>query len=343
MKERPGVENALATIGAVFWMVQIIPQIIKSHRSKSTTGLSAGLMFIWALASIFLGSYLVAQRLSIPLQIQPQAFGVLASISTAQILYYSHKWSKRNAVLFFVAFNLVFAGFETGSVFALWAGQDRGVEWPIQMYGYISAVLLAVALAPQYYEIWKFKEVLGISMTFLIVDTLGGVFSLASLFCRAKLDIAGLVSYALVVILDSIVILLAIILNPLASRRRRKEGKPENIHDALSLAVAEEGASPSTSTSTCRRASTMDPPPTATGDGMGGGLGKSVSAIAREREMSINQEKEKEEESEKAAVNEEREKEGQNKREEISTSTPTSSSSSDETRVSPKERTTTTQ
>jgi hypothetical protein len=44
MHENKGVENALATIGAVLWMVQIVPQIVKSHRSKSTLGLSAGLM-----------------------------------------------------------------------------------------------------------------------------------------------------------------------------------------------------------------------------------------------------------------------------------------------------------
>jgi len=44
MKENKPVENALATIGAVMWTVQIIPQIFKSYRSKSTLGLSASLM-----------------------------------------------------------------------------------------------------------------------------------------------------------------------------------------------------------------------------------------------------------------------------------------------------------
>ncbi|WWC90033.1 uncharacterized protein L201_004963 [Kwoniella dendrophila CBS 6074] len=288
MKERKGVENALATIGAVMWMVQIIPQIVKSHRSKSTTGLSAGLMLIWALASVFLGAYLVTQRLSIPLQVQPQAFGILAAISTAQIFYYSHGWSKRNTILFFVIFCLVGGGFEVGSVYALWAGEDNGVNWPIQMYGYISAVLLAVALAPQYYEIWKFKEVLGISMTFLIVDTLGGVFSLSSLFCRAKLDIAGLVSYALVVVLDSIVIILALILNPLARRRRKREGKPENIHEN-SLESIENGLGVVPSHPE-QQITKYQNPPTATGDGMGEGLGKSVSR-EREEQREISGEK----------------------------------------------------
>ncbi|OCF35442.1 integral membrane protein [Kwoniella heveanensis CBS 569] len=307
MKENKGAENALATIGAVMWMVQIVPQIIKSHRSKSTTGLSAGLMFIWALASLFLGAYLVTQRLSIPLQVQPQAFGVLSAVSTCQILYYSHNWSKKAVIWSFVVFCVVFAGFEAGSVYALWAGQDNGVDWPIQMYGYISAVLLAVALAPQYYEIWKFKEVLGISMMFLIVDTLGGVFSLASLFFRDKLDIAGLVSYALVVVLDSIVILLAIILNPLARRRRARagvapgaagaavaagdtiassqtEGKvsvnSENSAERGEVAV---GVGSDSIEGTRTVVSDGAHPPTQTGDGMGEGLGKSVSREQEER------------------------------------------------------------
>jgi uncharacterized protein with PQ loop repeat len=135
--ENKPVENALGTIGAVLWTIQILPQIVKSYRSKSTLGLSAGLpsnsaaqvhsntltpRSIWAIASWFLGSYIVVQRLSIPLQIQPQLFGSLAAVSVAQCLYYDKGWSKLRAVLFFITFEVLFAGFEAGSVFALWVG-----------------------------------------------------------------------------------------------------------------------------------------------------------------------------------------------------------------------------
>ena len=44
LKPNPGIENGLSTVGAVLWTVQIIPQIVKSYRSKSTLGLSASLM-----------------------------------------------------------------------------------------------------------------------------------------------------------------------------------------------------------------------------------------------------------------------------------------------------------
>ncbi|KEP48195.1 putative integral to membrane protein, partial [Rhizoctonia solani 123E] len=56
----------LWTLGTVMWMVQLIPQIIKSYREKSTDGLSPWLMFIWALSAPFLGVYMIAQDISIP-------------------------------------------------------------------------------------------------------------------------------------------------------------------------------------------------------------------------------------------------------------------------------------
>ncbi|WVQ71640.1 hypothetical protein IAR50_001180 [Cryptococcus sp. DSM 104548] len=227
MKQNKAAENALGTIGAIFWMIQIAPQIIKSHREKTTKGLSASLMFIWALASLFLGAYNVVQELSIPLQIQPQAFGALAAVSTCQCLHYERGYSKKKVWALFIGFCSIFAGFEAGSVYALRAGLGNGVEWPITMYGYIAAVLLAVALLPQYWEIYRFKEVIGISLMFMAVDILGGIFSFASLFFRTDLDVAAFVSYVLVVILDGIVVLLYFILNPIARRRRRAEGTEE--------------------------------------------------------------------------------------------------------------------
>ncbi|EIW69705.1 hypothetical protein TREMEDRAFT_30677 [Tremella mesenterica DSM 1558] len=223
MKENKAVENALATIGAVMWMVQILPQIVKSYRTKSTLGLSALLMLIWAIASLFLSTYIVVQRLSIPLQIQPQVFGVLCAVSWSQCLYYQHKFTRLQASLCLLAFCVVFAGFEAGSVYALWAGQRNGTDAPILFYGYTSSVLLAVALLPQYWEIYKLKEVVGISLIFMAVDMLGGIFSFLSLFFRPKLDIAAFVSYALVVVLDGIVVLLAFILNPITRRRRERD------------------------------------------------------------------------------------------------------------------------
>ena len=78
------------------------------------------LLSLWAFAALFLGTYIVVQRLSIPLQVQPQIFGVLGAMSWCQCLYYEHGYSKRKAISILVGFCVIFAGFEAGSVYALW-------------------------------------------------------------------------------------------------------------------------------------------------------------------------------------------------------------------------------
>ncbi|TXT07129.1 hypothetical protein VHUM_03299 [Vanrija humicola] len=229
LPENALLDNGLATIGAILWSVQVIPQIIKSHQTKSTEGLSPHLMLIWATACLFEGAYLVAMRSSLPLQLQPQCFGLLGAVSWAQCLYYSYGFSKRKAITYLVSFWAIFAGFEAASVFTLWHLQAKGITWPLPMYGYITTVLLAMGLLPQYYEIWVHKEVFGISMGFMLIDIAGGVFSAASLFFHNPFDYIACVQFMLVVVLDGLVVVLALILNPIAERRRAAEDKDDDL------------------------------------------------------------------------------------------------------------------
>jgi len=53
---------------------------------------------------------------------------------------------------------------------------------------------------PQYYEIYKHGAVLGISLTFMAVDCLGGIFSILSLIFKSKFDVLAAVAYSLVVV-----------------------------------------------------------------------------------------------------------------------------------------------
>ena len=53
---------------------------------------------------------------------------------------------------------------------------------------------------PQYWEIYKFKEVIGISVLFMLVDMLGGVFSDLSLAFKDSFDVVAGVAYSLVVV-----------------------------------------------------------------------------------------------------------------------------------------------
>jgi len=53
---------------------------------------------------------------------------------------------------------------------------------------------------PQFYEIYKHGTVLGISLTFMAVDLLGGIFSTLSLIFKNKVDVLATVAYALVMV-----------------------------------------------------------------------------------------------------------------------------------------------
>lgn len=53
---------------------------------------------------------------------------------------------------------------------------------------------------PQYYEIYKYKEVIGVSLMFMFVDMMGGVFSDLSLAFKEHFDVVAGVAYSLVVV-----------------------------------------------------------------------------------------------------------------------------------------------
>jgi PQ loop repeat len=54
--------------------------------------------------------------------------------------------------------------------------------------------------SPQYYEIYKYKEVIGISVLFMFIDWLGGVSSVISLAFKETFDVIAGVAYSLVVV-----------------------------------------------------------------------------------------------------------------------------------------------
>ena len=94
--------------------------------------------------------------------------------------------------------------------------------------------------SPQYIEIYRLKEVRGISLLFMALDIGGGFFSLLSLVFKPQFDGVAALSYIsvivghthqtcrcdysrLVKVLDGIIVALFFILNPRARRRREAE------------------------------------------------------------------------------------------------------------------------
>ncbi|CAE7194992.1 unnamed protein product [Rhizoctonia solani] len=243
MPVNAAAENVLATIGTVMWMVQLGKFTTPYYRDKSTEGLSPWLMFIWALSTPFLGVYMIAQNISIPLILQPQLFGAMSAFSWIQCLYYNYHKTKIYCALAYFTFLVLSGAFQGGFAILARTKYKNGDVWSLRTFALISAILLSCGLLPQYWEIWKRKEVVGVSILFMTIDLLGGVFSAVSLVFREAFDVFAAVPYLLVVVLDGLVIALAIILNPLARRRRRRGELNERRVEDMELREYKQSAS----------------------------------------------------------------------------------------------------
>ena len=61
-------------------------------------------------------------------------------------------------------------------------------------------MLCPPAERPQFYEIYKQRAVLGISLLFMVIDLFGGAFSIVSLVFKRQVDLLAAVAYSLVVV-----------------------------------------------------------------------------------------------------------------------------------------------
>ncbi|KAJ6615545.1 PQ loop repeat-domain-containing protein [Mycena sp. CBHHK59/15] len=200
-------ENVLGTLGTVCWTAQLAPQVWKSYREKSTKGLSEWLVLCWGVSGGFFGVYAIIQNLNIPLIIQPQLFGLLCLISWGQCQYYDSTRLKYLSFIIASGFIAIIIGFEAGMVFAVRPSFEEGNNRAIQFFGIFSSVLLVFGLVTQYYEIYQRREVVGLSIMFMIVDFLRGVFSDLSLAFKPKFDAIAAITYSLVVVMDGVVYL----------------------------------------------------------------------------------------------------------------------------------------
>ncbi|KAL8290184.1 hypothetical protein RQP46_003123 [Phenoliferia psychrophenolica] len=107
-----------------------------------------------------------------------------------------------------------------GSGKAMMAAAANGVKGVDQAFGILSAVFLSGGFLPQIYQIWRDREVVGVSYAFLAIDSLGAVCSIMSLGFKQEIDGIALANYIGVFLVEVVVMLSALYLNPRAKRRR---------------------------------------------------------------------------------------------------------------------------
>jgi uncharacterized protein with PQ loop repeat len=92
---------------------------------------------------------------------------------------------------------LLIGALEVALVFAIRPSMNKPA---IMFFGVFASILIATGLIPQYSEIIKRKEVVGISLVFLTIDILGGLFSDLSLIFRDHFDVVAAASYTAVIV-----------------------------------------------------------------------------------------------------------------------------------------------
>ncbi|KAI8175030.1 thymidylate kinase [Colletotrichum sp. SAR 10_86] len=188
--------NALGTLGAVCWSIQLIPQIIINYRRHNATGLQPSMMMLWAWAGVPLGVYNIVEDFNIALRIQPQILTFLSLATWIQCYYYERNWSVLRSLAVVTPIAAVMAGIQAALVFALRIPKSRGTEWPMIVMAVLSAALLAAGVLRHYWDIYVHRTVRGISFIFVAIDAAGDVFSLASIFFQPSVDILGVIIYA---------------------------------------------------------------------------------------------------------------------------------------------------
>ncbi|KAF1356208.1 PQ loop repeat protein [Delphinella strobiligena] len=188
--------NVLGTIGAVCWSIQLIPQIIINYRRHNATGLQPTMMMFWAWAGVPLGVYNIVSGFNIALQVQPQILAFLSLTTWIQVYYYEKKWSVFHILAIVVPIAAVMAGIELGLIFALRSGKSRGATWPITLMAVLAALFLALGVLRHYLDIYLHRTVRGISFIFCGIDALGDLTSILALLFQPKIEILGMIIYA---------------------------------------------------------------------------------------------------------------------------------------------------
>ncbi|KAI9434540.1 hypothetical protein F5148DRAFT_1372130 [Russula earlei] len=182
---------------AIFWTIQLIPQLVQSWRTKSTTA------FHWGVASLPLRVYIIVQDSNVPLIVQPQLLGLFSLLSWGQCMYYGAGRSRAWCATVLCV------------TLALWGTLEAALGWCLLSASNTpSSVPHLSAERPQYYEIYKHGTVRGISLPFMAIDLLRGIFLILSLVFKRQVYALAAVAHALVVVMYGLVLVLALILNP---------------------------------------------------------------------------------------------------------------------------------
>lgn len=234
MTNNATVSNVLGTIGTVLWCIQLTPQIYFLWKKKDATGFPPSFMFLWCLSGVPFAIYFITSDSYIPMQVQPTLFTILCSIAWIQSMYYPpYSYPKKKYIGYAVAFYTFALASELGFGIPLKKVYANGTHWPTLVFGIIASIVLALGLVPPYIELFKrHGQVVGINFVFLMLDSSGAIFSMAS-NCVGTIDVMGMILYVVIIVMEFGIFLSQFIWWLRIGRKQKKENDdiemtPEN-------------------------------------------------------------------------------------------------------------------
>ncbi|KAI9002858.1 hypothetical protein DFJ74DRAFT_774926 [Hyaloraphidium curvatum] len=240
MSARHVAGEVFAALCTICWALVPAPQVWKNWREKTTEGLSPFLPLIWIFTLTLIAAYAIVEGLSGGLIAQPFITNFMFAIVIWQILYYDPKNNRdwRKPSLYTLLLVVVFAGTLVGLIFGLRAAEAAGVN--LDWFAYLTTVFGIAGVIPQYYEVWKFQRVIGLSLGLCILDSCGAIFGATSVALSTDpLNVAGFVVYIVYAPFTGTLIPLHYILEA-RWRRLHPEGDVQRVTDIEVIAEVPE-------------------------------------------------------------------------------------------------------
>lgn len=190
MTQKDVVIDILSTLGAVFWSIQLIPQIYINYKRKTGDGLQPSMMIAWSLAGLPLGIHNILSQQPIALQVQAEILTCLSLLTWSQVMFYDHKWSFTKCVCLLTILAIFFAAIQCAFIFGFQysntSQQDQ--QRIILSMAILAALGLSFGVLRHYYDIYIHKTVRGIAWSFVALDAAGDLTSLLAVTIKSPAD-----------------------------------------------------------------------------------------------------------------------------------------------------------
>ncbi|KAJ3324533.1 hypothetical protein HDU93_002800, partial [Gonapodya sp. JEL0774] len=114
-------------------------------------------------------------------------------------------WSFRSSVGALIGLVVIGVALELAVYYSVKVSSDRGLTTAVNVIGVIPLVFALAGFLPQYWEFWRLKRVIGISLLFSLIDGSGGLFNGISVAFRPPpFDVVAFLNFFLITVAQAV-------------------------------------------------------------------------------------------------------------------------------------------